>query len=454
MRRERLAHAARRLGIAWLAAALWACAGAAPAWLPGQGAAPEPAPGPTLVYDPPSDLPAPQGLSATSGLYHLIALNWDPVLLPGVGGYLVESAAAEQGPFVQRAALANRSVLAWMDRDDPAAPLDDGEQRFYRLRSFDRDGRVSSLASEVVSATSAPLPAPPEGLRAYSQQPRSIPLVWRAADDPGVVGYTVERSPGPDGPFEVVAELDGRHATHLLDTGLGALRVLHYRVSSRNAGGERGPPSVVLRAVTKPEPLPPVGLRVLGRRLGAMALGWDPNVEPDLAAYRVLRRREDGSEETVTQVGVGEHQTEDTQVGAGERLTYVLTALDRDGLESRPSQPVQVQGVAYDWVATASAGGVRLRWNPHADEGFVRARVTRQGWPWGRREFRTEESELLDTDVKPGRDYRYVIELERADGSLAPPSRPLVVEIPEAGAGFVEIQAPAPRLPPPDSIPR
>src|SRR4029450_7728843 len=109
-----------------------------------------------------------------------------------------------------RSACAPRCATAayWRGsaRGDPGEPLGDGAERFYRVRAFVHDGRLSSTASPVVTATSAPLPAPPDGLRAWSRQPRSIPLTWNPSRDPVVAGYTVERSPTPAGPFEVVAE--------------------------------------------------------------------------------------------------------------------------------------------------------------------------------------------------------------------------------------------------------
>jgi hypothetical protein len=290
---------------------------------------------PSLVYEPPAELAAPDGVVATSGQYREIPLRWDPVLLPDVAGYLVESSFAREGPFLARTALRNRGALAWVDRDSPDSPLGDGDTRFYRLRGFTHDGRVSAFASDLVVATTAALPAPPDGLFAYSQQPRSVPLAWSASEDPIAAGYTVERSPGPEGPFEIVAELEGRHTTHLPDEGLGNLRVLFYRVSSRNPSGERGPPSAVVRAVTKPAPLPPIGLRVGSRRLGAIELVWEANVERDLLGYRVRRQRDDEPRETVTYVGAYETRAEDLDVRAGEIVHYDVVAVDRDGLESQ-----------------------------------------------------------------------------------------------------------------------
>ena len=429
-----------------------ACASLAPQWF---GATPPLAPPePALVYDPPADLPAPEAVRATSGQYREIPLRWDPVLIPGVAGYVVESALAETGPFRVRATLRDRGVLAWVDRGEPTEPLGDGAVRFYRLRAFAHDGRVSSTASPVTSATSAPLPAAPEGLRGWSRQPRSIPLTWDPSPSPTVAGYIVERSPNPSGPFEVIAELDGRQSTHLLDTGLGDLRVLYYRVSARNLGGERGAPSDVLRAVTKPAPLPPISLHVENRRLGAIAFAWEPNVEADLLGYRLSRWRSGHPAHTVTYVGADKTRAEDLRVGADADYDYALIAVDRDGLESRPSSPIHVAGVGYEWRARANAGEVRLAWNARPNEGFVRARITREGALWQDRTFESESGELRDIDVEPGQTYRYRIQLERGDGTRAPASPPIVVAVPRSGVDFVEIQPPAPRLPQPDGDPR
>ena len=96
---------------------------------------------------------APEAVRATSELYREIPVRWDPVLIPGVAGYVVESATSESGPFVQRAILSDRGVLEWVDHGTPEAPLGDDAQRFYRLRSFAHDGRVSRLVSLTTSAT-------------------------------------------------------------------------------------------------------------------------------------------------------------------------------------------------------------------------------------------------------------------------------------------------------------
>jgi fibronectin type 3 domain-containing protein len=278
--------------------------------------------------------------------------------------------------------------------------------------------------------TTAPLPDAPADLRAYSRQPREVPLSWRAAEDPRVGGYVVERSPSPDGPFETIAEIDGRHATSHVDRGLGDLRVFYYRVAARNLGGAVGAPSAPVRAVTKPEPLPPLGLRLVSRGLGTNELAWEPNVEPDIAEYQLHRVYPDAAPELVASVPGDHTSARDTGVGAGQALTYRAVAIDRDGLASRWSDPVEAKGVRYDATAEVRADGIHLRWDPRPGEGFVWARVERESW-LGRRVLGTSsDGSFVDRDVERGGVYRYVLVLERPGSVEAPPSDPISVRVP------------------------
>jgi hypothetical protein len=384
-----------------------------------------------LSDTPVSDLPAPEGLRAASGAYRMIPLSWDPLLRGNVGGYQLESAEQREGPYKRLAAVPGRGALSYVDRGGAEQALGDGVTRFYRLRAYTPDGRLAAEVSPEVAGTTAPLPEAPEALRAYSLQPREVPLSWNPADDPNVAGYAVERSPAPEGPFEVVATLDGRHTTSYLDAGLGDLRVFYYRVAARNPGGASGRPSKGVRAVTKPEPLSPIGLRVAKQALGANVLVWDPNVETDLVEYRLFRVVEGEAPWLVAAVPAEAGIARDGSVGAGEVIDYVLVAVDRDGLASNPSEPVRVESEGYGLSAEVRDDGVHLAWNPRNDEGFQDARLVRTAWLTRRQTAHSDSGRYVDRDVQPGRRYRYVATLRRADGSEAPASRPIDVRIPK-----------------------
>jgi len=368
-------------------------------------------------------LPPPPALQARDGELRAVPLRWKPVLSGDVAGYVVERAVGDEGPFRRIAVVEGRFGVHYVDRDPS---LRDATTYRYRVRSIAQGGELGAEASVVATSTTAALPEPPEEVEAYSHLPRRVAIQWRPSDDPDVQGYVVQRSPAADGPFLNVARLEGRFATSWVDDGLGDLRVFYYRLASVNAAGAEGAPGEPVQAVTKAEPLPPIGLRIEERQLGVNHLAWEPNVEDDVAGYRVVRRGENAEETRVVEE-LPPYRTScvDRSVGAGETVAYRVVAFDADGLESAPSEPVEVQSEDYGLEARAKAEGIVLRWEPHAEEGFAAARVYRLGW-LGRRELaKVEGDRFLDSDVEPGNTYRYVVELERDDGTRAPPSAPI-----------------------------
>jgi fibronectin type 3 domain-containing protein len=386
-------------------------------------------------------MPAPEGLRAVSGQLRAIPLKWDPVFTSDVNGYVIERAEEMDGNFMRIAALPGRFETCYVDRGEDLAPkrgtrggrtdLGDGVRYYYRVRAFDSKGRIAA-ASAPIGATTAEPPAAPEGLHAFSLQPREVALTWRPVQDPSVAGYLVYRSPAKRGEYLVIARLDGRFTTTYVDRGLGALRVFYYRVAAVNAGGGVGKEASEVRAVTKPEPLAPIGLRVEEQRLGSNLLAWEPNVEKDIAGYRLLRMREGpSSEETVVALDPGATAAEDREVGAGERLSYAVMAFDRDGLESEPSDPIEVESVDYGLSAGPQKGAIHLHWSPKVQEGFAAARVLREG-TFGDDEIgRVSTEGFVDSNVKRGHRYRYRVILVREDGSEAPSSAVVEATVPK-----------------------
>ena len=393
---------------------------------------------PVLVETPAAALLEVDGLIAVEDQLRAVPLRWEPVLTGDVGGYAVERALSEQADFVRIGSVAGRYHNAWLDRGNDLSPkqqggpdLGDGHSYFYRVRAFDTEGHLAPPGSSVVEARTAAAPAPPESFQAFSQLPRKVALRWAPSEDPHAAGYVLLRSPAARGEFRPLARLSGRFATTYLDEGLGDLRVFYYRIAVVNEAGGQGEPTKPERAVTKPVPLPPIGLTVTSQQLGVNELGWTANVEPDLRAYRLLRRRGDAEAEQVAEIEVGTTEASDPQVGAGESVAYLLVALDRDGLESAPSAEIEVESVAYGLTATVGNGAIELSWSAGVQAGLAETRVLSVG-TFGTRELgRSRTPGFTVPDAQPGASYRFRIVGVREDDSEAPPSREVRTRMPE-----------------------
>jgi fibronectin type 3 domain-containing protein len=400
----------------------------------------EPEP-PVLSEAPPARLGAVEGLRAVTGELRSVPLRWDPVLAGDVGGYAVERSTQAEGPFQRIAVVMGRFSISFLDRGtdlgnkvrarETAGDLGDGNTYYYRVRPFDSFGHLGAQVSAPQTGTTAAAPVAPSGLRAWSQLPRQVALSWEPLLEPSVTGYVVSRSPSASGNFLPIARLDGRFTTTFVDRGLGDLRVFYYSVAGVNGAGGIGEATTALRAVTKPDPLPPAGLRIAEQQLGRNVVAWERNVERDLAGYRLFRRRAGASEdELVAEVNAETVRVADDAVGAGEPLSYSVLAFDRDGLVSERSEPIESAGVDYGLEAELEGESLRLRWDEVIHQEVATVRVIREG-RLGDEELARVSSVGFSERVRPGQTLRYRLVGVRADGSDAPPSPVLEVKVPE-----------------------
>lgn len=397
---------------------------------------------PVLSEAPPARLGAVEGLRTVSGELRSVPLRWDPVLAGDVGGYAIERATREEGPFQRVGVVMGRFSISYHDRGadlgaklrarESAGDLGDGNTYYYRVRPFDSFGHLGAQVSPPQPGSTAPPPAAPTAFRTYSQLPRQVALSWEPLADPTVSGYVVMRSPSASGKFLTIGRLGDRFATTFVDRGLGDLRVFYYRVAALNGAGGVGEATQAVRAVTKPDPLPPTGVHVAEQALGRNVVAWERNVERDLAGYRLFRRRVDAArDELVAEVNADTVRVADDAVGAGEPLRYSVLAFDRDGLESELSDPIETTSVDYGLVAEPEGGAVLLRWDESIGRDLAQVRVISEGRLGDDELARVASDRFEHRGVRPGQTLRYRLVGVRPDGSEAPPSRVLQVTVPE-----------------------
>ncbi|MEE8557103.1 MAG: hypothetical protein V3T14_04385 [Myxococcota bacterium] len=327
------------------------------------------------------ELLPPEQLRVVSTRDRSVALRWDPVLVGDVVGYAILRGGDENGPFALVGRTSSRFGTVFTDVGSKPGSLGDGQTYHYRVQPFDTLGRVGTGFATTRAVTEAP-PVPPPSLRTYSHQPRRVVLSWEGSPDESVVGYAVYRAPTAGGPWDRVVYVRDRFRTLYEDPVAGDLRVMYYRVTGLNRFGGEGEPTSPVRAVTKAEPLPPIGLALTERTLGSIGLQWDRNPEADLLEYEVWRERlgdGDGSrEKRIARVTAPGLEFVDGAVGCGEPVRYRVRAVDQDGLVSDFSDALEAKGEELGAHIDRAGEKLVVRWDPERASGWIGARVYRR----------------------------------------------------------------------------
>ena len=290
--------------------------------------------------------PPVEGLSAVTGLPRRVELAWDPSSDEKTVAYEIERAEGD-GPFAAIARVDGRDTCRHADTGDETGrfmrssvhtPLQDGTAYAYRVRAINTAGAPSDWCDPVGAVTKV-VPNAPTGLRISQGKARVIGLVWGANREADIAEYVVECSPAPDGGFAEVARIPVGETRGLKQESLSPDLTRYYRVKAVDADGLESDWSDVVAGSTKSFPDAPADLDVEWNADGAR-LSWTPPPQGDIARYRVLNKRFMGLDElAVTETADCFLPVE----SLARKLVVMVTAVDRDGLESPFSPPLEIR---------------------------------------------------------------------------------------------------------------
>ena len=283
--------------------------------------------------------PKPEGLQAKSGLVKRVDLAWTASAQPDVAGYNVYWSKEKIGKYLMIKRIDGRTNSAFTDTGS-AAPekLADDTAYYYALTTFNKVDVESDL-TDPVSATTKARPAKPLVLKAADLQVKQAPLSWDPNPEQDVEAYVVYRLEGTGGGEFSRLETVERKNTHI-DKDLKDGTVYQYRIQAEDRDGLLSDLSDIVRIQTKPRPNAPSAAK--GRFSGGQAeLTWQPNEESDIVHYVVYEKRWYGTEKITT---VKETRFSEAGPPKGKKKTYVVTAVDKDGLESDPCPELLIEG--------------------------------------------------------------------------------------------------------------
>jgi len=222
----------------------------------------------------------------------------------------------------------------------------------FAVKAINRKGKDAGF-SNVSSLVIMDLPEPPVDLQATLTE-KVIQLSWKPAPlsgfggpAPPADGYRIYRA--EEGSQQPVQEIGASVSPSYQDTSFQFGHNYEYSIRAFVGTGESAaltPSSspVELAAIDRFPPAAPRNLRAIPVP-GAVEMAWSPNPEADLAGYNVYRNAAGGPGSPFSKLNPELLPIvifRDANVTAGTRYTYRVTAVDKSGNESAPSEDTSV----------------------------------------------------------------------------------------------------------------
>ena len=337
---------------------------------------------------------APQSLAAESLQVRCVPLSWTAAADADVVRYDVYRADSDLGPFAFLGSSTGRENASYIDGGADPGNLEDDRAYYYCVRAVNAV-TAESDDSDVVMATTRPLPPPVEELAAITGLPRRVELSWAPSLDEKVTGYDVERSEA-GGDFVHVAQVAGLEAGAYVDQGDETERFMRasvktplkdgtayaYRVRAVNTAAAASEWCAPVEAVTKVVPETPHGLKATEGRPGVIGVAWTANKEKDVAEYVVESSAAADRGFAAAGRVPGDGKCTFVQEALPPNLArhYRVKAVDADGLESAWSEPAfgttkPLPDAPTELAAEWTDDGAFVRWQAPPQKDVARYRI-------------------------------------------------------------------------------
>ena len=272
--------------------------------------------------------PQSENFIARSGLVKKVELNWQAAPQEEVEGYIIYWSLEKDGQYNLLKKISGRENSSYLDDSRGFEQMGDGKTYYYRLSAYNKVAAESKQA--FASATTKPRPQKPGGLKGTSLKVKQVPLEWQANPEKDISLYYIYRTSGESDDFSNIGQIN--HSPHT-DMNLKDGATYRYRIQAKDNDGLLSDFSDVISVTTKPKPNPPDNLKGKYEE-GKANLSWSPNKETDISHYLVYEKIFLGVEK-IGQAKSADYS--DSSIAKGKSKSYVVSAVDNNGLESEVS---------------------------------------------------------------------------------------------------------------------
>jgi len=307
---------------------------------------------------------------------------------------------------------------------------------YYTVTAVPLNGQPRTSFPVLVQTIDSIPPAPPTGLKGYIDSAGIVRLSWKPNTEKDILGYRIYRAVQDGEEFSGInAEIFS--ACKYTDTVqvMSLNNTTLYRIVAVDKHFNNSAFSEILR-LKKPDMVPPSPAAITGYEINAnsISISWQPGSSPDAQQYILFRY--DGTDtskywevDRCTPAGI-KNPMRDNKVVAGSAYTYFIETADSSGLKSNSPQRITLTAARYNELQRP---GVRTL-NVFKDQPGKYLDLYWQYDQTGVQEFqvyRAAKDEPLtlwktiagntfrvrDADVRPGKQYRYAVKAQFADGA-------------------------------------
>ncbi len=268
-------------------------------------------------------------LKAIVGLPNRVKIIWRPLEYPTVLAYIIERNDLSSMKWKKIATVKGKLSAEYIDTG-----LKNNYLYKYRIR-VETCGGLISKPSQIVEASTKPLPPMIENLRATHNLPKKIVLTWNISPKKDISYYKVYRTINPILFYSYYAKTkDNKFEDLINENG----KSYYYKVTAVDKDGlesQKQPSAVVGATLDVPLPVSITSVKQDGK---SVMLTWMGN--DDRAVSYNIKKEYNGK--TVNLTGINSFSYQDRDVIPGVEYKYSVVAIDKYGLESKPSEPVLV----------------------------------------------------------------------------------------------------------------
>ncbi len=277
-------------------------------------------------------LSAPILFSISKGYPNRIKLIWRPHTNENTKSYIIQRKEKGKQDWKNITTIKDRLNVEYIDKDVIPAHI-----YTYRLFAKSYDGIISNPSKELKGYAKR-LPNQIKQVRATTNLPKKINIIWTRANKPAVVDhYNVYSSPMKNTLFSYLGSSKKPQYTDIFETD-GTIR--HYKVTAVDHDGLESKRSIVTAVgkTVSPSKAPVIIQATVRQKI--VYLKWkDPSGKA--RSYTVVKKYWDGWRSKKKKiVGFKSTAFTDTKVQKDTKYTYYIISVDRHGIESMPSKEV------------------------------------------------------------------------------------------------------------------